>query len=89
MAAERYNPSPIGNPPVLARRNWWQTRLLILIGRHTPNCREMVRIISHSLEEPLPLSLRIKKRLHYVICCWCALFFVPPVRIHLTARPIG
>ncbi len=24
MAEEPYNPSPIGNPSVLARRNWWQ-----------------------------------------------------------------
>lgn len=71
MAGEPYNPSPIGNPSVLARRNWWQTKLVILIGRHTPKCREMVRILSQSMDKPLPLSMRIKKRLHYLICCWC------------------
>ncbi len=71
MPDEPYNPSPIGNPSVLARRNWWQTKLVILIGKHTPKCREMVRILSDSMDRPLPLSMRIKKRLHYLICCWC------------------
>jgi hypothetical protein len=71
MPEEPYNPSPIGNPSVLARRNWFQTQLVIFIGKHTPKCREMVRILSQSMDEPLPLSMRIKKRIHYLICCWC------------------
>ena len=66
-----YNPSPIGNPSVLARRNWWQTKLVILIGKYTPKCRDMVRILSQSMDEPMPFSMRIKKRIHYLICCWC------------------
>ena len=71
MADEPYNPSPIGNPSVLARRNWWQTTLVKFIGKHTPKCREMVRILSQSMDEPMPLTMRIKKRLHFFICCWC------------------
>jgi hypothetical protein len=71
MPEEPYNPSPIGNPSVLARRNWWQTMLVKLIGRYTPKCREMVRILSQSMEEPMPLMMRIKKRIHFLICCWC------------------
>ena len=71
MPEEPYNPSPIGNPSVLARRNWWQTTLVKFIGKHTPKCREMVRILSQSMDEPLPLMMRIKKRLHFLICCWC------------------
>ena len=71
MPEEPYNPSPIGNPSVLARRNWWQTKLVIFIGKHTPKCHEMVRILSKSLDEPMPLTMRIKKRIHYLICCWC------------------
>src|SRR5881227_2352956 len=71
MAAQSYNPSPIGNPSVLARRNWWQTALVKLIGKHTPKCREMVRILSQSMDEPMLLMMRIKKRLHFLICCWC------------------
>jgi hypothetical protein len=71
MAEEPYNPSPIGNPSVLARRNWFQTKLVIFIGKHTPKCREMVRILSQSMDEPMPLMMRIKKRIHFLICCWC------------------
>lgn len=71
MAVEPYNPSHIGNPSVLARRNWFQTRLVIFIGKHTPKCREMVRILSKSMDEPMPWTMRIKKRLHFLICCWC------------------
>ena len=71
MPDEPYNPSPIGNPSVLARRSWWQTKLVIFIGKHTPKCREMVRILSESMDSPLPLTMRIKKRTHYLICCWC------------------
>ena len=71
MPAEPYNPSPIGNPSVLARRNWFQTKLVILIGRHTPKCNEMVRILSQSMDKPMPLRMRIKKRVHFLICCWC------------------
>ncbi len=71
MAEEPYNPSPVGNPSVLARRNWFQTKLVIFIGKHTPKCREMVRILSQSMDQPMPLTMRIKKRIHYLICCWC------------------
>jgi hypothetical protein len=71
MPDEPYNPSPIENPSVLTRRNWWQTALVNFIGKHTPKCREMVRILSQSMDQPMPLSMRIKKRIHYLICCWC------------------
>ena len=71
MPEEPYNPSPIGNPSVLARRNWLQTKLVIFIGKHTPKCREMVRILSQSMDQPMPLTMRIRKRIHYLICCWC------------------
>ena len=71
MPDEPYNPSPIGNPSVLASRNWWQTILVKFIGKHTPKCTEMVQILSQSMDEPMPLIMRIKKRVHFLICCWC------------------
>jgi hypothetical protein len=45
--------------------------LVKFIGRHTPKCREMVRILSQSMDEPIPLMMRIRKRIHFLICCWC------------------
>ena len=86
MPEEPYNPSPIGNPSVLARRNWWQTMLVKFIGKHTPKCREMVRIVSQSMDEPMPLIMRIKKRLHFLICCWCQRYEEHLRYIHETAR---
>mgnify|MGYP001310506964 CR=1 FL=1 len=41
------------------------------IWKHTPNCAEMSRLASQSFESPLPLRMRLKVRLHYVICVWC------------------
>jgi hypothetical protein len=86
MTDEPYNPSPIGNPSVLARRNWWQTMLVKFIGKHTPKCREMVRILSRSIDEPMPLLMRIKKRLHFLICCWCQRYEEQLVYMRQTAR---
>jgi hypothetical protein len=31
----------------------------------------MVRILSESMDKPMPFTMRIKKRLHFLICCWC------------------
>jgi hypothetical protein len=59
MPDESYNPSPIGNPSTLARRNWWQTMLVKFIGKHTPKCREMVRIRLHER----PGSSRIQRQI--------------------------
>jgi len=86
MPDEPYNPSPIGNPSVLARRNRWQTMLVKFIGKHTPKCREMVRILSQSMDEPMPPMMRTKKRLHFLICCWCQRYEEQLHYIHETAR---
>jgi hypothetical protein len=86
MPEESHDPSPTGNPSVLARRNWWQTMLVKLIGKHTPKCREMVRILSQSMDKPMSLTMRIKKRLHFLICCWCQRYEEQLRYIHETAR---
>ena len=85
MPEEPYNPLPVGNTSVLARRNWWQTMLVKLIGKYTPKCREMVRILSKSMDEPMPLIMRIKKRVHFLICCWCQRYEEQLRYIHKTA----
>jgi hypothetical protein len=86
MPEESYSPSPVGNPSTLARRSWWQTMLVKFIGKHTPKCREMVRILSQSMDEPMPLMMRIKKRLHFLICCWCQRYEEQLRYIRETAR---
>jgi len=42
------------------------------IWNHTPNCAEMSRLASQSLDGPLPLRIWLKMRLHYLICVWCS-----------------
>jgi hypothetical protein len=66
-----YNPSPEGNPSFLARRNRFQTALVKFIGKRTPKCREVLRVLSQSMDSKLSLTMRIKLRLHYLVCAWC------------------
>ena len=70
-AKEKSAPAPDDNPSVLARRNWWQTPLVNFIARHTPKCRDVTRLLSRGMDEPLPLTTRLKLRTHFLICCWC------------------
>ena len=51
--------------------NWWKTKVVMFIAKHTPKCHDMTRLISESLDRPLPLSMRIRMRIHYFICAWC------------------
>jgi hypothetical protein len=59
------------NPSLLAGRNWFERMLANFIAERTPKCREVVRLLSQSMEVKLPLSTRIKIRFHYLICVWC------------------
>lgn len=66
-----YNPSPEGNPSFLAGRNRFQTALVKFIGKRTPKCREVVRVLSQSMDSKPSLTMRITLRLHYLVCAWC------------------
>ena len=46
-------------------------RWLVWVWRHTPNCAEMARLASRSLDQPLSFKVRGTIRLHYLICVWC------------------
>ena len=46
-------------------------RWVTWVWNHTPNCAEMARLTSLSLERPLPPLTRLKMRLHHFICAWC------------------
>src|SRR5689334_15809724 len=39
--------------------------------RITPSCQDMTRLLSEAMDSPLPLRIRIKMRLHFLICKWC------------------
>lgn len=46
-------------------------RFVVWVWRHTPNCAEMSRLASRSLDRPLGLGTRARMRLHHLICVWC------------------
>ena len=51
--------------------NGWKTKLVMFIARHTPKCHDITRLISQSLDQPLPLRTRVALRVHFLICVWC------------------
>ena len=46
-------------------------RWVVWVWNHTPNCAEMSRLASLSFEEAPSPALRLKMRLHHLICVWC------------------
>ena len=69
--AEKSSSSSAENPSLLAGRNWFEKLLVSFIAKRTPKCREVVRLLSQSMEVKLSLTTRIKIRIHYLICVWC------------------
>ena len=45
---------------------------ITFFARNTPTCKEVVRMISDSIERQPPVKQRIAVRLHFLICKWCA-----------------
>ena len=39
--------------------------------RITPPCQDMTRLLSEAMDRPLPVGIRIRMRLHFLICKWC------------------
>jgi len=52
-----------------------RTRFVVWVWNHTPTCAEMSRLTSRAFEQPLTLRMRVKMRLHFVICAWCRRYF--------------
>ena len=44
---------------------------MLLICRFTPTCPEVIRILSLGMDKELPLTTRIKLRIHYLMCSFC------------------
>src|SRR6266540_1733532 len=66
------NPRPPDDTSVVQEhRNWFQLQIVLLICRFTPTCPDVIRILSLGMDKPLPLSTRIKLRIHYLMCSFC------------------
>jgi hypothetical protein len=70
-SADKSYSSPSENPSLLKGRNWIERLLMSFIDKHTPKCREVVRLLSQSMEVKLPITTRIRIRIHFLICVWC------------------
>ena len=68
---DKSSSSPAENPSPLTGRNWFERLLVGFIANHTPKCREVIKLLSQSMEVKLPVTTRIKLRFHYLICIWC------------------
>jgi hypothetical protein len=66
------NPRPGDDTSILQEhRSWLQLQIVLMICRFTPSCPEVVRIISQGMDRKLPISTRIKLRIHYLMCSFC------------------
>jgi hypothetical protein len=66
------NPRPPDDTSLVQEhRNWFQLQIVLLICRFTPTCPEVIRILSLGMDKPLPLTTRIKLRIHYLMCSFC------------------
>ena len=49
-SVDKSSSSPAENPSLLTGRNWIERLLVSFIDNHTPKCREVVRLLSQSME---------------------------------------
>jgi hypothetical protein len=66
-----------------------RSRFVVWVWNHTPTCAEMSRLTSRSLEQPLTLRMRLKMRLHFVICAWCRRYFEQIHFLHQSAPKLN
>src|SRR5204862_6407009 len=67
------NPRPADDTSILREhRSWLQLQIVLLICRFTPTCPEVVRILSLGMDKQLSLMMRMKLRIHYLMCSFCA-----------------
>ena len=66
-----------------------KTKFVVWVWNHTPSCAEMSRLTSRALEQPFTIMMRMKMRLHFVICAWCRRYFEQINFLHETAPRLG
>jgi hypothetical protein len=54
-----------------------------------PSCREVARLISESLDKPLPIHKRVSMQIHFMMCGWCRAFNRQMHMLHKVIRSEG
>src|SRR5712691_7489735 len=67
-------------------RSWLQLQIVLLICKFTPTCPEVVRILSIGMDKELSLLMRIKLRIHYLMCSFCERYMKQLKYIRQVAR---
>src|SRR6266700_4618169 len=66
------NPRPADDTSTFQEhRSWLQLQIVLFICRFTPTCPEVVRILSLGMDKQLSLTMRMKLRVHYLMCSFC------------------
>ena len=52
-------------------KNWLRARLAAWNALLMLTCHDMTRFCSQEQEGPLPLSVRWRMKLHFLVCLWC------------------
>jgi len=66
--------------------DWFPRRAILLIARYTPDCHNMTRLVSQSMDHRLPFSTWARMKLHYMICVWCERYAVQIALVKDAAR---
>jgi hypothetical protein len=70
------NPRAGHDDSLIQGKNWLSAKINVFIDRHTPKCRETTRLLSQGMDSPLPLLIRLRLRLHFLMCCYCRRYSV-------------
>src|SRR5262245_12888673 len=62
-----------------------QKRWVRWVWNHTPDCAQMSRLASQSIDRSIPLRIWLKMRLHYLICVWCQRYLKQLRFLHASA----
>ena len=66
------NPRPPDDTSMFQEhRSRLHLQIVLLICRFTPTCPEVTRILSLGMEKQLSLMMRMKLRIHYLMCSFC------------------
>src|SRR6266702_7247300 len=66
------NPRPGDDDSIFQEhRSWLQLQIVLFICRFTPTCPEVIRLLSLGMDKQLSLMMRMKLRIHYLMCSFC------------------
>jgi hypothetical protein len=72
-----------------ALKKWLRWRFVLLLAALTPPCRRITRMASQGYEQPLGMGMRVRLRLHLLICTACERYVRQLEVLHRAARCSG